>query len=827
MSEESSEDHIKDSAGVERFSIDERFDFRLPETARGDDMPVTDSEGPIEPEPTLAGRVPDSTDEVDPLLGMTIGNYEIQRELGRGGFGTVYKALDIKLDRPAALKFLRFPLDRQHRELFVREAKVIANLSKHPSIVQIYAWGEFRGSYYFALEYLDMSAEKLLNTTPGAVPVAKALRIVSSCASGLQYAHDHGVLHRDIKPGNILIDRTTEQAKLCDFGLAKFHSMGSGTKVSTLAGSPAYMAPEQISGGKISARTDVYSLGVTLYEMLSGRLPCEGDSHGEILEQVRKGASTPLKNYRPDLPPAILDIVRKSTAYRAEDRYQSADEMREAIESILQSLESSGSARLTPETAKPKHLARTLKIGTALVASAALVFFGWILLPGTGDTGHGSSALWPPALADAKTQIEEGAYEEAERELEDYLVQRPDDEFAQYAMGYVQLKTSRGEDAAVTFGLIPTTGLREEGLAAVAHASEGELARGELERVEDLVPTGYASVLLAALDVSKREYEAVIARLDELNKAALLFDWQRRQYARLLGQAYYKTGDLAAAKAAFLLLPENDTFAAGYLELARREDERAERVALNKQIDEVAEMWEAMGIEGRQDTWTSRPFAIELKESSAAATPLAISLGMPDLLPIGLSNSVQNQSDVPLAFVNRKDISHILQELRISGMLSGVEDGLQAQRVIGARLLMQAEYKRLRDRDVVEVSVTDVETTRRVLYTVIDFDLTYDQDELATTIVETLVDKLRDQYPIQGILRNVGGTPKLNVGALAGARTGMVFDIRPTQGAAPITGKSAVATDRIGDKETTLRLSELEVGQIPEGGLFVREMNNP
>ena len=192
MSEESSEDHIKDSAGVERFSIDERFDFRLPETARGDDMPVTDSEGPIEPEPTLAGRVPDSTDEVDPLLGMTIGNYEIQRELGRGGFGTVYKALDIKLDRPAALKFLRFPLDRQHRELFVREAKVIANLSTHPSIVQIYAWGEFRGSYYFALEYLDMSAEKLLNTTPGAVPVAKALRIVSSCASGLQYAHDHG-----------------------------------------------------------------------------------------------------------------------------------------------------------------------------------------------------------------------------------------------------------------------------------------------------------------------------------------------------------------------------------------------------------------------------------------------------------------------------------------------------------------------------------------------------------------------------------------------------------------------------------------------------------
>ena len=824
MTDEVSDDGIDDSSTIDRLSIDDRFDFRLPDATAKDASPPSQSHDPLQDLTTLSGRAPQSLDEADPVVGQTIGNYEVQRELGRGGFGTVYQALDQKLDRPAALKFLRFPLDRQYRELFIQEAKVIANLSKHPSIVQIYEWGEHQGSYFFALEYLDMSAEKLLEDAHGPIPVTQALRIIESCAAGLEYAHEQGVLHRDIKPANILLDRKSERAKLCDFGLAKFQSLGSGTHVSTLAGSPPYMAPEQVAGGKISARTDIYALGVTLYELLSGRLPCEGSAHAEILEKISKGNHTPLTKHRPDLPQAIQDLVNKTTAFRPENRYQHAAELRKDVVTILQTLESSGSAELAIQPRKPGVPARALKVAAALAASAAIVLLGWRATFAPGNDAGDSSVLWPAALASVKTNVDSGAYEEAERALTEHLSSDPDDAWAQFAMGYVQLKTDRLLEASSTFGSIPAQEFREEGLAALAHQRDGESARDTLERAAGIVTTGYPSVLLAALDIAQGEYRAAVARLEELNRATLLFEWQRREFSRMLGQAYYKTGDRHAAEEALLRLPDGDAFAAGYLELARRDEERTARTALNEQIDDVAEMWDAMGIEGRQDTWSSRPFSIELAEAGDELTPLSISLGLPDLLPIGLTNAGRARSDIPLSFVNREDIEHILQELRTSGMLSAESDGLQGRRFIGARLLMQARYIRPANGDLVEIAVTDVETSLRVVQTVFEYDDAFDHDRLAVAIVERLVQALRDQYPIQGLLNNDGGVPKINVGTLAGIQPGMEFDVRPTKRAAPIPDIRAVATQEVGDAETALRLVDMELNQIPENGFFLREI---
>ncbi len=187
------------------------------------------------------------------MIGQTIGNYEVVTRLGRGGFGTVYKARDKKLQRFAALKFLRFPLDSEYRKLFAREAQVIANLGKHPSIVQIYSWGEHQGSHYFALEFLDSSAEGLMEKSADPLPVKRALEITAQCADALHFAHEQGVLHRDVKPANILIDAKSGQAKMCDFGLAKIQTLGAGTSTTTIAGSPPTWPPSKSPGRRWTA----------------------------------------------------------------------------------------------------------------------------------------------------------------------------------------------------------------------------------------------------------------------------------------------------------------------------------------------------------------------------------------------------------------------------------------------------------------------------------------------------------------------------------------------------------------------------------------------
>ncbi len=168
-----------------------------------------------------SGPLPDVEPE-DPLIGVVLGNYRITGILGVGGFGSVYKAIDEALGRSVAIKFLRNTVDGAARTLFQREAKVIATLSKHPGIVDIHHWGEHRGQFYFALEMVEGNAEQLIEENPDGLPVRDALSITAQCADALHEAHTQGILHRDVKPANILIERGTLTVKVADFGLAKF-----------------------------------------------------------------------------------------------------------------------------------------------------------------------------------------------------------------------------------------------------------------------------------------------------------------------------------------------------------------------------------------------------------------------------------------------------------------------------------------------------------------------------------------------------------------------------------------------------------------------------
>ena len=263
----------------------------------------------------------------DPLVGRTIGNYKVLAVLGRGGFGSVYKAKDLKLGRAVALKFLNQAGESMHAELFEREAKALGALSKHNNIVQIHAWDEFEGKNFFVLEYMPLSAFNLLREFPDGLPIDMATRIVAECADALQFAHDSEILHRDIKAQNILLEDKNGAAKIADFGLARICGSSSNTIEGAAFGSPAYMAPEQARGQQLTNLCDIYSLGVTLYELLCGKPAVSGSSVLEMIEKVKNNDRIPLRTQKPDLPAALYAIVDKATAMDPRMRYQSASEM--------------------------------------------------------------------------------------------------------------------------------------------------------------------------------------------------------------------------------------------------------------------------------------------------------------------------------------------------------------------------------------------------------------------------------------------------------------------------------------------------------------------
>ena len=306
----------------------------------------------------------------DPLLGKRVGNYRIISVLGRGGFGSVYEAVDKKLGRKAALKFLTDSSDDLHSHLFEREAKAIAALSKHPNIVQIYGWDEYKSQNFFALEYVDSSVDELLKRSPRGLPVKVALRIAAQCAEALAHAHDAEILHRDIKPANILIESETKTAKLADFGLARIRGVSQKTIDGSVIGSPTFMSPEQVRGATVTKRTDIYSLGVTLYQMLCGRCPAEGDSHLKVLEVIRNNEGVPLRKRRSKMREEILQIVEKATAHDPKKRYKSAEHFARAIHAALE-IETEATVQIEKKSSRRR---RRYALAAALLLLGAILF---------------------------------------------------------------------------------------------------------------------------------------------------------------------------------------------------------------------------------------------------------------------------------------------------------------------------------------------------------------------------------------------------------------------------------------------------------------------
>ncbi len=259
--------------------------------------------------------------------GQKIGAYEILRVLGQGGMGTVYLAEDHSLDRRVALKILppHFADDPEIVARFQREARALAKV-RHPNLMHIYTVGEHEGRPYFAMEYIKGSTLNTILAKAGRIPAEQAAHIAAEVMSALDKVHQAGIVHRDIKAGNIMIDEDG-RAVLMDFGLARQAHDAALTGDHTVLGTPNYMSPEQAKGERVDARTDIYSLGIVLYEMLTGAPPFKGKTSFEILRQHIESSVPPPSAVQPGIPAGFDPVVARAVAKSPVDRYQTVREM--------------------------------------------------------------------------------------------------------------------------------------------------------------------------------------------------------------------------------------------------------------------------------------------------------------------------------------------------------------------------------------------------------------------------------------------------------------------------------------------------------------------
>jgi eukaryotic-like serine/threonine-protein kinase len=266
------------------------------------------------------------------------GRYRILNRIGSGGMADVYLAEDTHLGRQVALKVLhrRFAQDQEFVERFRREAKSVAGLS-HPNVVGVFDRGEHEGTYYIAMEHLPGRTLKEIVEAEAPLPQERAIDLGEQILQGAGYAHRHGVIHRDFKPHNVIVD-DDGRAKVTDFGIARAGA-SEMTETGSIMGTAQYLSPEQAQGHAVTAASDLYSIGVMLYEMLVGRLPFEGESAVSVALKHLSEAPPPLSQFRPDVHPALEAVVMAALAKDPAQRWQSAEDFAQGLEAARAQIE--------------------------------------------------------------------------------------------------------------------------------------------------------------------------------------------------------------------------------------------------------------------------------------------------------------------------------------------------------------------------------------------------------------------------------------------------------------------------------------------------------
>jgi serine/threonine-protein kinase len=286
-----------------------------------------------------------------------LGRYQVEKELGKGAMGVVYQGRDPKIGRVVAIKTMALSQEFQGEELedarerFFREAETAGRL-QHQNIVTIFDAGEEHDLAYIAMEFLR-GRDLVEHCRDGKLlPLPRVLSIVARVAEALAYAHRQHVVHRDIKPANIMYEDSSDTVKVTDFGIARITD-SSKTKTGLVLGTPSYMSPEQIAGKKVDGRTDLYSLGVMLFQMLTGVLPFRGESMAELMYKIANAEAPELLLLRKDLPPPLAAVVARALAKKPEQRYQDGDAFAAELRAILAGL---GNPPLSPAAPEPAAL---------------------------------------------------------------------------------------------------------------------------------------------------------------------------------------------------------------------------------------------------------------------------------------------------------------------------------------------------------------------------------------------------------------------------------------------------------------------------------------
>jgi serine/threonine protein kinase len=306
------------------------------------------------------------------MIGQTISHYRIVEKLGEGGMGVVYKAEDTRLRRTVALKFFRSEVieSAEHRERILREAQAAAALD-HPNICTVHEIDEAEGKTFLAMAFVEgQSVKEKIAERP--LKLEETLDVAIQTAQGLQAAHEKGVVHRDIKPANLIVN-PHGQVKIMDFGLAQLADRTRLTQTSTFLGTPAYMSPEQAQRLPADRRSDIWSLGVVLYEMITGRLPFEAQQDQAVLYSIVHQEHEPVTALRAGLPTELDRIVRKALAKRPGERYQHVDEMASDLRTLQRQRDRAAPARDSgiPTTRSRRALALGVMAALVILAGSA------------------------------------------------------------------------------------------------------------------------------------------------------------------------------------------------------------------------------------------------------------------------------------------------------------------------------------------------------------------------------------------------------------------------------------------------------------------------
>ncbi|MHC4252187.1 MAG: protein kinase domain-containing protein [Planctomycetota bacterium] len=467
---------------------------------------------------------------------LQIPGYEIIERIGQGGMGTVYKSRQLSMDRVVALKVLndRYSKDTKFIERFIREARAAGRLS-HPNVIHVHDVSESDGTHYFTMEYVDGTTVKRLLKKKGRLGVDKALDIVLQAAKSLEYAHENSIIHRDIKPDNLMITKDGV-VKLADLGIAKtFDEAGDeSAKQRRVFGTPHYMAPEQALGKDIDARADIYSLGATFYHMLTGATPFQGPTVTDVLKAHIQASLPPVQEKASDVPDSVVFILERMMAKTAEKRYASMNSLIDDVEKVVADREAdierldAGESSVMPAVKGAPGKKRERKrrgpsepmpawkkglIGAGVVAGLAALFGATIFVTGSLF----ARGVTPEGLLDRiYLARDEGRNEDLRALADEFLDLFPDDREADEVRGLRRdAGGEEGDDLAAELERIEK--LAEDDLPGALAPAEEFLERSP---PEPLAERARALVERARAAVKKQRAESAADKLKEAERFA-------------------------------------------------------------------------------------------------------------------------------------------------------------------------------------------------------------------------------------------------------------------------------------------------------------------